>query len=195
MSAERSDLTRIKEIVKQNKMYVVLGVTVVVAGIYLFLFIFPAFSKFLTVHREVQNLKDEIELVNGRVKMINNMTEKLEALELELESYSKGLPGQKEIPEFLEELSSVAKVSGVKILSITPSELKEAKSVEAREYYGEMPVFITAESGYHQLGFFINNIESGERFILVEDLNIQHNAESPRKHDVMLTLKTYVSNV
>jgi len=161
--------------------------------LYALLVVIPGTRNFLKKKSEVAVLKEQIDSVTDRVNRIESMTEKLDSLNTELEGYSGGLPDQKEIPELLEGLASIAKVSGVKILSITPLDLKESDDRDAKGYYKEMPITITAESGYHQLGQFISNLEEGSRFISIEDLRIQSNEASPRRHDVNLTLKTYVS--
>ena len=175
------------------KVYIVLGGAVLGILLYSTLAILPKTGSFFNTRKERNELKKQIDLVSDRVKMIANRIRRTEGLEKELEGYSEGLPAQKEIPEFLEGLSAIAAISGVKILSITPSGLKDAKDAGGKGHYKEMSINITAESGYHQLGQFISNLESGSRFISIEDLRIQNNENSPRKHDVKLTLKTYVS--
>jgi len=56
-----------------------------------------------------------------------------------------------------------------------------------------MPIMITAKSGYHQLGNFISNLENEKRIINIEDLQIKYDASSPRMHNVVIMMKTYVS--
>lgn len=169
------------------------GGAVIAVLLYAMLVVVPGMGKFFKKKSEVEVLERQIDSVTDRVNRIDSMTEKLNSLKTELEGYSGGLPDQKEIPELLEGLASIAKVSGVKILSITPSDLKDSSDSGAKGYYKEMPITITAESGYHQLGRFISNLEEGSRFIAIEDLRIQHNEDFPRRHDVSMTLKTYVS--
>ena len=119
------------------------------------------------------------------------MGPKLKELRAEYEEYSKRLPGEKEIPEFLEGLASIAKTSKVKILSITPSELVPVEVEGKKEgYYKEMPISITAKSGYHQLGRFVADIETGKRFITISDINIRYDSNTPRMHNVKMGLKT-----
>lgn len=178
----------------QNRSYLVLGITAILAVLYLVFAILPKFTDLSAASRKVNELNYKINLVNNRVKRLDKMIEQLKELRTEVESYSKGLPDEKEIPEFLEELSSIAKVSDVKILSITPLELKVVgQEQKGNGYYREMPIHITAKSGYHQLGAFISKLEQGKRFITIENLRIQNDKESPRRHTIKIVLKTYVS--
>jgi Tfp pilus assembly protein PilO len=81
----------------------------------------------------------------------------------------------------------------VKILTITPSDLKPVDQGKKEVYYYEMPVLITAKSGYHELGGFIAEIETEKRFITIEGLKLEYNKSTPLRHNVNMTLKTYVS--
>ena len=98
------------------------------------------------------------------------------------------------MPRFLQGLAGIARKSNVKILSVTPHKLTtKSKGKESGQYYGTMPVVITAKSGYHQMGQFINDLEEGGRFVTVEDVQIQYDNNFPRKHNVKMVLKTYVA--
>ena len=82
----------------------------------------------------------------------------------------------------------------IKIVGIVPamSYLKDDKSVKKSQIYREIPILITAKSGYHELGSFLNNLENADRFMKVVDIDIKANKTSPKKHDVELMVCTYI---
>ena len=179
---------------EQSRQYAVLGSIMVLAFLYLTFAIIPKFYELSKASREVTDLNSAINEVNDCVKRLDQMTEQLRASRREFEGYSRGLPDQREIPEFLERVSSIARTSDVRILSITPSELKIAQAgKKGGGFYREMPIIITAKSGYHQLGSFIGDLEEGERFITIEGLRIQYDSRFPRRHNISMVLKTYVA--
>lgn len=184
---------KLKEVLgdEQARAYLYLGITAVLAVLYLTFVIIPKSTELSRTSGMVNELCGKIDRVNSRVKRLGVMTRKLGGLRVEMEGYSRALPGETEIPEFLEELSATARASRVKILSITPSEREGAEN--GNGYYRELPVLVTAKSGYHQLGNFISDLEKGKRFVTIEDLRIRYNSRSPRAHDVKLVLKVYVS--
>jgi len=186
---------KLKESLKdeQVRMYLIVAAAAVVVAIYLTFGIIPQAIKVSKTSGQIKEFLDSIDLVNGRVKRLDVMKKRLSDLQTELDSYAKGLPQQEEIPKFLEELSTIAKKSDVKILSITPSELALAGGEGEGGYYKEMSVLITAKSGYHQLGNFITSLEQSKRFINIEDLNMRGDNKTPREHNVKLILKTYVA--
>jgi type IV pilus assembly protein PilO len=179
---------------EQNRMYIILGVTVVLAALYLTFIIVPKFGQLSKASRVVNDLNNKIEQLNVRVKRQTAMKDKLDELRKEYDGYSKRLPKEKEIPGFLEGVSSVAKTSKVKILSLTPSDLKPVMTDgKENEYYKEMPILVTANSGYHQLGEFVSDLETGTRFLHIGNLRIQYDSGFPRMHNVRMELSTYVS--
>ena len=109
-----------------------------------------------------------------------------------VESYEKKLPVEQEIPALLENLSDMAKDSNIKIVSIVPAMPKDNNPGNKSLIYREIPILITAKSGYHELGHFLNSLENADRFMKVVDINIKANKASPKKHDVELMICTYV---
>ena len=111
-----------------------------------------------------------------------------------VESYEKRLPAEQEIPSILENLSNMAKGSNVKILGIAPVQVsaKEAAAKNLGKIYKEIPILINAKSGYHELGIFLSNLESADRFMKVVDIEVRSSKASPKKHDTELIVCTYV---
>ncbi len=189
-------LDKIKDFLA-NKAYrtytIFLSAALIVVLIMSFLIILK-FPEFARTSGEINDLNSKIDQLNSRVKKLDVLSKKTQKLRMEVDIYSKGIPAQKDIPQLLEELSIVAKSSGVKILSITPSKLETVKAgKKAKAYYREMPITITAQSGYHQLGSFISSLEEGKRFVTIEQLRIQGDASFLRNHKVKMVLKTYVA--
>lgn len=191
------NLKRIKEILEDPKIrkYVILGCILVFGFFYMLSIGLHKFSVLSKVLLEIKGLKNNIELVDSRVKRLGIMTQRLDELKIEIGAYSEGIPNQKELPALLEELSQIAKASNVRILSITPSDSKSLKKELSSGYYKDMPIIITAKSGYHELGYFIGDLENSRRFITIAGIGMRYNPKTPRQHDVRLILKTYVSTM
>jgi type IV pilus assembly protein PilO len=105
--------------------------------------------------------------------------------------YEEMLPAAEEIPSLLENLSTMARKSNVKIVGITPMATK--KELKAKpQIYKEIPILISAKSGYHELGKFLSNLENSDRFMKIADIEIRTNRSTPKKHDVELLVVTYI---
>ena len=108
-----------------------------------------------------------------------------------MERYEKTLPAEQEIPSLLETLSRMAKSSNIKISALTPVS-GSGKGGETTHTYREIPILISAKSGYHELGQFLSAMENSDRFMKVVDIDIRANNTTPRKHDVELLICTYI---
>lgn len=192
----RAELQKIKELLseEQNRMYVIGAATLIVSVFYLSFIIIPKTSEIAKMARAVSDLKDNIKLVESRAEKLDEMNSKLDALRKEQSGYAKQLPAEKEIPSLLEGLAAIALKSGVNIQSITPQDLVDVATKASKDvYYREMPLLLTAKSGYHQLGDFLSNLEGASRFITIETLRILYDERTPRAHNIRMVLKTYVS--
>lgn len=192
----KAELQKLKELLSEerNRMYVISAATLAFSVFYLSFVIIPKTSEIARMARTVSDLKDNIKLVEGRAKKLDEMSAKLEALKKEQAGYAKQLPAEKEIPGLLEGLAAMALKSGVNIQSITPQAMVDIEVRSTKDvYYREMPLLLTAKSGYHQLGEFLGNLEGASRFITIETLRIQYDTKTPRAHNIRMVLKTYVS--
>jgi len=190
------DLKQVKELwndqAKRKELF--LGGAVLLAVVYFSAAVIPQFAYLTTLSRQMKDLKNKMELTEKRINSIDEMKEKAAKMKDELSKHAKELPAEKEVPALLEGLASVARDSSVKITSITPYELKEIEGAGAEwKYYRQMPVRITAKSGYHELGHFVTSLENEKRVIIIDDLQIRYDKNAPRMHDVVMMVKTYVS--
>ena len=105
------------------------------------------------------------------------------------------LSREKEIPLLLENLSNIARSSGVKIQSITPLSRSQAYKNDNHDkgetVYQEVPIAITAASGYHELGDFVSTLESDKRFMQVSDIKVKASRSMPAKHDIEFLVHVY----
>lgn len=143
---------------------------------------------------EMGRLSSELKTASSDIASIENFKKEISLYKDKVLLYEKQLPVEQEIPSLLEYLSTIAKKSNITIIGITPGRpgvLKEGKSQEG-QVYQEVPIVISAKSGYHELGIFLSNIENSDRFMKVVDIDIKVNKVTPRRHDVEVVLYTYV---
>ncbi|MDO8536148.1 MAG: type 4a pilus biogenesis protein PilO [Candidatus Omnitrophota bacterium] len=164
------------------------------AALYLYFVFIPQVTRVFSLSSGTGKIKSELKSARSVIKDYERLKDQLKEQSQKVESYEKKLPAEQEIPALLENLSTMAKDSGIKIVGIVPemSYFKDEKSAKKSEIYREIPILVTAKSGYHELGHFLNNLENADRFMKVADINIESNKTSPKKHDVELMVCTYV---
>ncbi len=143
-------------------------------------------SEFVTLEKEMRSTEQEIQKTAYYQKTLNELKEKFS----QYQTYLLGHEG--EIPVLMEKVSRMARESGVKILGIKPVNVQEGPAEARGALCREISILTVARSGYHELGTFVNHIESADIFLRVADLRLRFNKTSPKKHDVSLSIVSYL---
>lgn len=183
------------DIKEKQKLYALIAIFGI-AGLLLYfnLLLKPLFSSFVAKNREFRTVRSR---VKNEEQMLANeaaIKKQYENFAKQADYFEKRLPSQDQISNLLEDFSSVAESSGVKILKIKPLEAAAAanKQKAVNNAYDEFPILIEARAGCHQLGDFVNKIETMDRFIKITDVDVAGIDKDPRHHDIKMRIITYV---
>lgn len=181
----------------KNKTQLMLAIALV-SIIALFLFInfllLPQVMKVADIFGKIGKTNSELKMSVGEIAAIPGLKKKIDMFKGKVDSYEKMLPIEREIPSLLENLSSMAKRSRVKIVGIMPiaDQASKQDTVKKDRIYQEIPILISAKSGYHELGMFLSDLESSDRFMKVVDISIKASKNTPSKHDIEMIVCTYI---
>ena len=178
----------------KNKMQVIalIGAVVIIIAVVYFNFILK--PQVTGVVREIikkNMITRELKDAQGDVGRIAALKKDIESYNVKIERYEKVLPAEQEVQTLLESLSDMARASNVKIVGITPS-INKGEGVRSNKIYNEIPILISAKSGYHELGNFLAKLENSDRFMKVVDIKIHSNTATPKRHDIDLLVLTYI---
>ena len=180
---------------EKQKLMVLFGIFGVAAVLFYFnLLLKPQFARFIAMNREFHAVKTRVRNTEALIaneerirKQHNELIERAGLLE-------KKLARQGELSVLLQDFSSTAESSGVKILKVKPLDVVGNFSQEGTEedFYKQFPILIEAMAGYHECGTFINKLEYMDRFIKIDDIEIKGRAGDPRQHHIKLWVSTYI---
>lgn len=179
---------------KQQAMLAIALAILVMIALDVYVILRPQISRIMVVLSQRGRVALDLRMARSDVSNIGRYKSDIEAYKEKVDLYEKRLPAEAEIPGLLEDLSVMAKRSGITIVGITPvpkAPVKEEKA-EKERIYQEFPILISAKSGYHELGSFLNDMENAARFMKVVDIEIRTNKSTPKKHDVDLIVCTYI---
>jgi len=117
---------------------------------------------------------------------LENVRREVVALERQLEALKERLPTEKELPNLYRTLSDSAVQAGLGVSLFQP------KEPQVRDYYSQIPITVTAEGGYHDLGAFFERIAKFPRVVTVEDMKLTGLAKAKNSLRADLTLATYM---
>ncbi len=179
---------------KETLAFIIIGVILFIF-LYFQIFLKSALSELFVLNPEIRKLTIDIKSTKEDLRHEGTLKKRLKDMEGRVDIYEKKLPIEHEIPMLLESLSRMAKDSYVKILGITPVSASirgKQKQTKESKVYREIPIMIRAKSGYHELVAFINRLENADRFMELSDIKIKSNKSDFRRHDIELTVSTYV---
>ena len=95
------------------------------------------------------------------------------------------LPSDTEVPGLLEDITNKGLLNGLEIASIV------LQPEQAREFYVELPIAISASGSYHDLGAFISGMAGLPRIVTLHDFNIVLKGGDANNLQMKIIAKTY----
>lgn len=128
------------------------------------------------------------EVAQGRAAIVDLMRYRRETVELEkrLDLVKSKLPTEREIPPLYRTLYDAAARTGLGVALFQPREPR------THDYYTEIPIAVTAEGTYHQLGRLFERVADLPRVVTVGDLKLTSLARPKASVKAEMTLSTYV---
>ena len=143
----------------------------------------------------IQSVAADTARVKSDVQRVGQIKQNLEISRAELESVNSKIRSMEEVPAILEEISRTANEFHVNIEQLAPVKAeKEALLAGAGSQYYSLPIVITAHSGYHMFGHFLNKLESGNLLFMLRDLRVEQGAQAAGDLTIQATLKIIVTD-
>ncbi len=137
----------------------------------------------MELSKKTAAVEEAEELIEGQERY----RQEIDQLKKRIEIYEDKLPERREVPQLFRDLDEIAGQSQIKILEVG------SDVVEDNDQYRGYSRRLELEGGYHELGRFINKLESLGRFIKVDDIQISSDPQNLLKHNIKLVVSTFVS--
>jgi type IV pilus assembly protein PilO len=108
----------------------------------------------------------------------------MEEMKVTFDSLLSRLPAKTEVPGLLEDVGTRAGESG-----LTNVNINFQPDVVA-EYYIEVPIDITVDGGYHDMGGFVSGVAGMPRIVTLHDFSISSSKEN-KTLNMKIVAKTY----
>jgi len=155
-----------------RRMWVLVGVGVVVLGLLYFLVIRSQQSELEEIRIEVEEKEAEYVKMSVLSRVIDELQEKKAAISQVVDRFLKTREKEEETLVVPASLMQILRDSKVKMLSISPI----GEKAEGELLISSWNISVT--SGYHQLGDFVSRLERSIDFNRIDNLNISSSAGS-----------------
>ncbi|HXG04529.1 MAG TPA: type 4a pilus biogenesis protein PilO [Candidatus Binatia bacterium] len=162
----------------------VLGLAILGAGTY-FLLLSPLEIRVGGLRSQQASLQREVIAARAAANEVNRTRREIAELTAKLDVLKDRLPTEKEMPALFRSVTDAAYQAGLQVALFQPREGR------IRDYYVEIPIGLTAESGYHQLGEFFEKVSRLPRLVNVAEIKVSGLSKGPAPLRAELTLATY----
>jgi type IV pilus assembly protein PilO len=140
-----------------------LGLSALLAAVILGLFWWqywsPAQDEYQQKTAQLEALRTEIRALEVTANKLQEFQREVALLEAKLETLKRILPPEKETPDLMRKVQSLAAQSNLVIRKFTPG------TTVSREFYQEWPINVEVDGSYHNLGFFFDRVRRLSRLV------------------------------
>ena len=141
--------------------------------------------QFDRVQAEESRLKQDFEKKAFEAANLEAYKQQMVEMEESFGALVSQLPSDTEVPGLLEDITNKGLMNGLEINSIN------LQAEQAREFYVELPIAITATGSYHDLGAFISGMAGLPRIVTLHDFSITARTGNSNALNLSITAKTY----
>lgn len=170
----------------QHKLIFGTMVLVIVGGLGYFLLISGASADRDALFQENEVRRAEVVKAKADEANLRPFRAMAEALRKRLDEAKERLPQEREIPQVYRQVSDLASQSGLGVSLFQP------KKPEDRDVLTEVPIAVTAEGTYHQMGAFLQRVGQMPRIVSLGEFRMVGIDRAPGTVRAELTLATYM---
>lgn len=159
---------------------------VVVAGLGYFLLISPKAVERESLRQESQGLRTDVLKARADEANLRPFRAAAEALRKRLQAAKERLPSEKEMPRLYRQITDIAFQSGLQVALFAP------KPPADQEDVAEVPIAMTSEGSYHQLGSFFARMSRLPRIVDLADFRLVGIERPTGTVRAELTLGTFI---
>jgi type IV pilus assembly protein PilO len=159
-------LEKILKLPAYQRGLILLGVMLVIAGLFVYLFYLPLQEEYAGLEKKNNSLHDKLQEDQRIADNLPKFKAEFEKMEALLDAALKELPNEKEIPNLLTSITSMAKESGLEVVRFKP------EGERPKGFYAEVPVQLKLVGSYHEVALFSDAVSKLPRIVNLTNLSL-----------------------
>jgi type IV pilus assembly protein PilO len=143
-----------------------LFIALVIGGLFWWQYLSPAMEEEKQKTTRLEGLEREIRALEVTANKLAEFQREVALLEAKLETLKRILPPEKETPDLMRKVQSLASQSSLLIKTFTPGQTVN------KEFYQEWPINMSVEGNYHNLGIFFDRVGRLSRLVNIGNIKI-----------------------
>lgn len=166
------------------KAIILFGLLVGILAVGYFFYLTDKQTQLESVEKQEAGLRTEYESKAFQAANLAQYKQQKEDMEVSLGALLRQLPSDTEVPGLIEDITLTALDNELRIESIDLQPERKA------EFYVELPITITVEGDYHDIGAFVSGVANLSRIVTLHDFDIKPET-SPTNLKMTILAKTY----
>ena len=173
-------LDRILFLPKAQKTGILIGLIVLLIGVDWSFDYSPRSQRIFKLQQDILSVQGELDRKRKLTEDLPKLKKQLQGLDSMLNKAVTQLPGRKEIPELLSNISAKAREAGLEVLIFRP------QGENPRDFYAEIPVDIVVRGGFHNVVTFFDEVGRLNRLVNVRNIEMRN----PKINGAKLSVQT-----
>ena len=184
----------IPKIDEKNQYYFLGGILLVIFLLDYFIMMQPQLATLRTINPKISLLITDIKSAQENMEKLESYQNDAKQLTQKVSVASEQILTNDEVPVILERISRLANAENIKIEQLVPLKGSREMVLEKNDkrYYA-LPILIEVKGGYHQLGRFINKVETDEIYMNFSNFTLASGGGESTPVNAKLTVKTLLS--
>lgn len=129
------------------------------------------------------------------IRNLDKLKQEIIDLEKKINNLELMIAKEQDVSVLMEDISNLADKTGVKVIQIKPAIDEDSSSIVSAKdaRFQEVEIKIIATAGFHQLGNFINKIETADKFFKLSSLEIETDNKDYFLQSIRLSLVSILS--
>lgn len=158
----------IKTLPLYAKAIIALLPSIIIAALVLFLVINPKMKQIKILETKIDKQNNEIAASQAKAAKLEMLKMENDRLVARINELKEQLPEEKEISSLLKQVSDMGISAGLEIKSWKPS----PKVTHPSGIVYEIPVSVSVEGTYHNLGYFLSSLTRLNRIVNIKDMKL-----------------------
>lgn len=156
------------------------------------LLFFPQWGRWARQGTELKSLQGQVERTRRLLTQLPGVEKSNALLSNQVAIQPTTMPPQEQLPELLDRIAQLARFSHVRLVSLKPRG-EISGLAPGPSGYIEVPIEMETSAGYHQVGAFLDALESSESLLRVQELDIGTDSQDMWNHRTRITLEAYLA--
>ena len=157
----------------------------VALGVGYFFYLTPRLEELTQLQKQEQSLRQEFEKKAGDAANLEELEQQRIEMEETFGALLRQLPSDTEVPGLLEDITLTGLDAG---LSFNVIDLRPERQAE---FYIELPIAITVEGSYHDMGTFVSGVANLSRIVTLHDFQVSPAGRGGESLIMQIEARTY----